>query len=191
MCILYIYYIKGCIYFLYYFHQYRSFNYKDFIVNNNKINNFQDNMGNYNEITKLKNELSKANKRIEQQNLIINDLRNKLNNYNIEFNNLNNDINKNKQKLNKNINSKIQNNANLNDIVNVNFISTGQNIQFSVDCAKNTIFAEVEEKLYKQYPQYRETNNSFIANGTQVLRFKTIAENNIVNDLPITLIEPE
>ena len=148
-------------------------------------------MGNYNEITKLKNELSKANKRIEQQKLIINNLRNKLNNYNIEINNLNNDINNNKPQLNKNINSKLQNNANLNDIVNVNFISTGQNIHFSIDCTKNTIFAELEEKLYKYYPEYRETNNIFIANGGIILRFKTLAENNIVNDSPITLVEPE
>ena len=49
---------------------------------------------------------------------------------------------------------------------------------------------EIEEKLYKQYPQYRETNNSFLANGTQVLRFKTIAENKIGNGLPVTLVVP-
>ena len=139
----------------------------------------------------MKNELSQASKTIEQQKLIINDLRNKLKNYNIAINNLNNDTNNNKPKLNNNINIKIQNNANLNDIVNVNFISTGQNIHFSVDCDKNTIFAEVEEKLYKQYPEYRETNNIFIAKGRTILRFKTLAENNIVNDFPITLVEPE
>ena len=52
------------------------------------------------------------------------------------------------------------------------------------------LHAEIEEKLYKQYPQYRETNNNFLANGTQVLRFKTIAENNIGNGLPVTLIVP-
>ena len=54
---------------------------------------------------------------------------------------------------------------------------------------KNT-FAEIEEKLYKQYPQYRETNNTFLANGKPVLRFKTIDENKIGNGLPVTLIVP-
>ena len=70
----------------------------------------------------------------------------------------------------------------------VNFISTAQNVHFAAKCLKTNTFAEVEEKLYKQYPQYRESNNTFIANGTTVLRFKTIAENNIGNGLPVTLV---
>ena len=81
-------------------------------------------------------------------------------------------------------------NINMNDIMSVNFISMDQNVHFSVGCLKTNTFAEVEEKLYKQYPEYRETNNNFIANGTQVLRFKTIAENKIGNGLPVTLIVP-
>ena len=72
----------------------------------------------------------------------------------------------------------------------VNFISSDKNIHYAVTCLKANTFAEIEEKLYKQYPQYRETNNNFIANGTQVLRFKTIAENKIENGFPVTLIVP-
>ena len=55
---------------------------------------------------------------------------------------------------------------------------------------KSNTFAEIEEKLYKQYPQYRETNNNFISNDKQILRFKTIDENKIGNGLPVTLIVP-
>ena len=72
----------------------------------------------------------------------------------------------------------------------VNFISSDKTIHFAASCLKTNTFAEIEEKLYKQYPQYRETNNTFIANGTQVLRFKTIEENKICNRLPVTLIVP-
>ena len=72
----------------------------------------------------------------------------------------------------------------------VNFISMDQTVHLAVGCTKQNTFAEVEEKLYKQYPQYRETNNNFVANGMQVLRFKTISENNIGNGLPVTLIVP-
>ena len=72
----------------------------------------------------------------------------------------------------------------------VNFISSDQNVHYAATCLKTNTFAEIEEKLYKQYPQYRETNNSFIANGTEVLRFKTIVENKIGNGLPVTLIVP-
>ena len=72
----------------------------------------------------------------------------------------------------------------------VNFISTDQNVHYAVECLKRNTFAEIEEKLYQQYPQYRETNNNFIANGKVVLRFKTIAENGIGTGLPVTLIVP-
>ncbi len=63
-------------------------------------------------------------------------------------------------------------------------------MHYAVTCIKTDIFAEVEEKLYRQYPRFRETNNSFIANGNLVLRFKTIAENRIGNGLPVTLVVP-
>jgi len=72
----------------------------------------------------------------------------------------------------------------------VNFISTDQNVHCVVACLKKNTFAEIEEKLYQQYPKYRETNNSFLANGREVLRFKTISENNIGNSLPVNLIVP-
>ena len=146
----------------------------------------------------LKNQLIKANKIIEQQKLKIEELQNKLNNYNNTINNYNNIINQKDNELNNlrtqlnNINNNMNNNININmnDIMSVNFISMDQNVHFSVRCLKTNTFAEVEEKLYKQYPEYRETNNNFIANGAQVLRFKTIAENKIGNGLPVTLIVP-
>ena len=145
---------------------------------------------NNNEINNLKNELTKARKIIEQQKLTINDLQNKLNNSNNIINNLNNEINNYKNIISKelnNIKSQLNNNIPNN---NVNFISSDHNVHFAASCLKTNTFAEIEEKLYKQYPQYRETNNNFLANGTQVLRFKTIAENNIGNGLPVTLIVP-
>ena len=165
-------------------------------------NNNQNTLAsNNNEIDNLKNELTKARKIIEQQKLTINELQNKLNNSNNIINNLNNEINNYKNIISKkdlelnNIKSQLNNNipnnnVNFNDIMCVNFISSDQNVHFSVPCLKTNTFAEIEEKLYKQYPQYRETNNNFLANGTQVLRFKTIAENNIGNGLPVTLIVP-
>ena len=193
MCILFIYYI------------YRVYIFIIIIIFQFKSNNYQDFIGNYNnnEINNLKNELSKANKIIEQQKYIINDLQNKLNkcnNYEIQINNLNNiiiqkdnEINNLKNQLNNinNIsNNNISNNVNFNEIVVVNFISMEQNVHYAIAALKNNTFAEIEEKLYKQYPKYRETNNNFITNGSTVLRFKTIAENKISNGLPVTLIVP-
>ena len=111
---------------------------------------------------------------INQKDLELNNLRMQLNN----MNNMNNNIHSNNMFINKN------------DMMCVNFISMDQNVHFAVSCLKTNTFAEVEEKLYKQYPQYRETNNSFLAHGSQVLRFKTIAENKIGTGLPVTLVVP-
>jgi len=139
-------------------------------------------------------DLKKANKIIEQQNKTINDLQNELNNYKAIINNFIRDINNISRKdsefnkLKSQLDNNRNNNVNLNDIVCVNFISSDKKVHFAISCLKTETFAEVEEKLYKQYPQYRETNNNFIANGAPVLRFKTIDENKIGNGLPVTLI---
>jgi len=76
------------------------------------------------------------------------------------------------------------------DIISVNFTSTDQKINYSFPCAKNEIFAVIEEKLYKEYPEYRETNNYFVQKGQQILRFKTLEENKINPGFPILLIKP-
>ena len=169
-------------------------------MGNNNQNIIQSN--NNDEINKLRNELTKANKVIEQQKLTINELQNKLNNYNNTINNLNNDINNYRNIISKkdielnNYKSQLNNNiipnnkVYINDMMCVNFISSDKNVHFAVPCLKTNTFAEVEEKLYKQYPQYRGTNNTFLANGMQVLRFKTIDENKIGNGLSVTLIVP-
>ena len=166
-------------------------------------NDNQNNLSQSDEINNLKNELNKANKIIEQQKSTINELQNKLNNYNTNINNYQNIINQkdieinnlksklnNLQSNNNNVPNNIQNNINFNDVLCVNFISSDQNVHYAAACLKTDTFAEIEEKLYKQYPQYRETNNNFIANGREVLRFKTIGDNKIGNGLPVTLIVP-
>ena len=76
-----------------------------------------------------------------------------------------------------------------NKITCVTFISTDQKIICGLKCLVTDTFAEVEEKLYKIYPEYRETNNIFQVNGRQVLRFKTIEENNIHEGQGVQLIK--
>lgn len=71
------------------------------------------------------------------------------------------------------------------------FTSTDQTINYSIPCIATDIFAKVEEELYKEYPEYRETNNFFISNGKEILRFKTISENNIGKGYPVILCIPE
>ena len=86
------------------------------------------------------------------------------------------------------INSDITNDKN--DIINIEFISSDKKINYTIDCLKSQYFYEIEEKLYEKYPKYRESNNYFIVDGKEILRFKTIGENEIRNGLPVTMIIP-
>ena len=112
---------------------------------------------------------------------------------------LQNIINQKNEELNK-LKKNLQNN-NINNIGNqnnfkkfndkcVNFISSDQKIAYAIPCSGNDIFAEIEEILYREYPEYRETNNMFLANGKEILRFKSINDNKIGTGRPIMLIKP-
>ena len=114
-----------------------------------------------------------------------------------EMNNLKNII---KQKEDEIINLKFKiknikafNKASFNndDIISIHFISSNKNINCPIKCLKTDTFAEVEEKLYQKYQEYRETNNKFLSNGKTVMRFKTIIENYINDGDIIELIKIE
>ena len=83
------------------------------------------------------------------------------------------------------INNKKESKYPRNQILSVNFVSIDKNINFSIPCIKSDIFAVVEEKLYKQFPKCRETNNNFSYKNNQILRFKTISQNNIIDGTPV------
>ena len=103
--------------------------------------------------------------------------------------NLNNINELKKQIQNINLN-KNGTNINTKDMKCVTFITTDQSIFYGIPCNGNSTFAEVEEKLYKEYPEYRETNNLFYANGKEILRFKTINDNLIGTGKPVMLVKP-
>ena len=180
----------------------------DFIEKNNSGKNIQNTNVNTNlyenEIKELKEKLNKANKIIERQTLEIQELNNQINilrniDNNNQINDLkneinikNNQINELKHKLeNINLNNNgINEQINKKDIKVVSFITTDQSLFYAIPCSGNDTFAEIEEKLYKEYSEYRETNNTFLANGKEILRFKTINENKIGTGKPIILIKP-
>ena len=166
-------------------------------VNQNSDNN-KDN--NNEQIKNLQKELNETKKKIEQKDLIINDLKSKLN---FSNNNVNSykkiieqkEIELNNVKLELNSNNKANdflfpNNVNRKEIMVVNFISTDNKLHYAIACTSNNTFAEVEEKLYQQFPEYQETNNNFLGHGQSVLRFKTISQNKIGDGFPVTLVVP-
>ena len=198
----------GCIINIYNINlQYYSLNYQDFLednkiknqnlqINNNKDNKNIKELEQYKiennklkndiiilntEITKLKNDLQKANKIIagfqnQAQNININEikkLKDEINLKNFEINQLKIELQNEKNKSNQNM-------VDFNNIISFKFTSTDQVINNVVVTAlKTDVLAKLEDELYKEYPQFRETNNTLIINGGIGLRFKTIGENKI------------
>ena len=54
---------------------------------------------------------------------------------------------------------------------------------------ENELFDDVEKKIYGIFSEYKEINNNFMIGDRQVLRFKTMSENNIKNNDKIILIK--
>jgi len=167
-------------------------NYNDLLqqLNNEKLKNkkLED------EIQRLKNklnELKNNNNNLINEN---NNLKLKLGNSNQlnqmnQFNQMNiNEINNLRQIIiqkDKEINElklKIPNEyVKMKNIMVINFLSTDQNIRCGIPCLANDTIAEVEEKLYQQFNEFRNTNNILLSGGNIILRFKKIRENNIHN----------
>lgn len=85
------------------------------------------------------------------------------------------------QKKNKNEN---QDNANTDedeDIISVIFSSLDQKIHFSVACKKDDSFSVVEQKLYKEYSEYKDKEKYFLVNGNKIDVNKSLKENKIKN----------
>ena len=72
-------------------------------------------------------------------------------------------------------------------VITTLIISTDQKVMYPIACKNTTPFIKVEEKLYEEYPEFKETENYFLFSGNKIKRFKTIGENKIKNGMPIML----
>ena len=171
------------------------------------------------EIQKLRNELS-ASKQIQlQQTQTINSLTfqiqqlqnenqnqnlklNQFNQMNMQNNQMNiNEINRLNQiimqkdnqikELEFNLQKNNKNKIYMDDIMVVNFMSVDQSINTGIACTAENTLAEVEEKLYQMYNEYRNTNNILMHEGNVALRFKKIKENKIKNGDKIIIDIPQ
>ena len=142
-----------------------------------ELENYKD------ENKKLKIDLEKANKIIENlkkyqnQNSNIKDLQDENKNLKNQLYLKENEINQLKLKIKNN--NKNDNYVKLDDIIVINFTSTDSSINYGIKCVVTDTSAEVEEKLYQIYDEFRNTNNMFTINGRIILRFKNLKENNI------------
>ena len=123
------------------------------------------------------NKIIKSFQKNQKENSNIKTLENEIKNLKNQLYLKENEINQMKLKI-KNNNAKI-NLVNLDDIIVINFVSTDSSITHGIKCLETNTFAEVEEKLYQIYDEFRNTNNMFTIKGRTILRFKTLKENNI------------
>ena len=165
-------------------------------VNRRSCDNFIDNNDNQNMPKINVNMMNSNNFNNQDLNNQISELKNENSNLKNEIINLKKTI-KLKEEENEELKSRIdilinksENKPKLVDfdkIKIIQFISMDHSVICPIKCLSTDIFAEVEEKLYKIYPEYRETNNSFQVNGRNILRFKTIEENNIPDGIGVQI----
>ena len=68
----------------------------------------------------------------------------------------------------------------------INFVSMGnQDIgHYNLVCKNNDLFIRLEERLYEDFPKFKEYETYFEVNGKRIKRFKTLEQNNIkTNDV--------
>ena len=160
----------------------------------NSQNNFQSQIINYqNQIKELKRELNNE----KNKNIILKNenatLQNKIN---ILFNE--NKTLKDKIKLLENflasknieqqkllsdtiLNNKITSIKPGEEIISVNFVSMGNNDigHYSLICKNTDLFVRLEERLYEDFPEFKNYETYFEVNTKRIKRFKTIDENKI------------
>ena len=161
--------------------------------NNNLINELnkykEENMKLKRQINNLQQEINKLNNKLQNANQSVINIQQQQINYINEINNLKLQL-KDKERELKDLNNNKNKDGyvNRNNIMVVHFLSGDGKINQGIDCLKTDTFAQVEEKLYKIYDEYRDNyNNTFLARGNVIKRFKTMSENNIKNGDKIQL----
>ena len=155
-------------------------------MDENKLNK------NYNELEKELNEEKEKNKKLNEKIIILekelNDERNKVKMLQDKINNSSGVVElqkllelKNKEieelQLNKN---PLYNMKPGEKIYALSLTSIDQKIgHYAIACKNTDTFVRLEEKLYEDYPEYKDKETYFIKNGDKIKRFKSLDENNI------------
>ena len=63
-------------------------------------------------------------------------------------------------------------------------------VNFTIPCKSTDLFVRLEERLYNDYPKYRNFETFFMVNTRRILRFKTL-ENKIKSGDIISLFTNE
>ena len=130
-------------------------------------------------IQKLKEEKNKNSLLLKEIDNEKKELQKKINEFKKEIDLKNKEINDLKKKLE---NNDLVTTINPGEkVIAVNFTSIDQTINYPLACKNTTLLSRLEEKVYNDYPNYKEHNTYLTVNGRITKRFKTLEENKIEN----------
>ena len=114
----------------------------------------------------------------------INELKQQLNNEKNKYQILLNEMQNSQNKNNINNDSGITSVQPGEKIIAINFVSMGtQDIgHYCMVCKNTDMFVRLEEKLYKDYPIFKDYETYFEIKTKRIKRFKTLDENGIKNN---------
>ena len=139
-------------------------------------------------------QLTNENNKLKEKINILNNEISKIQGFKDKIKKLENELNKKNNEIQQLLikNNNIQNNNEITSIrpgekiIGLNFVSMGnQNIMnYNLVCKNVDLFVRLEERLYEDFPQFKEYETYFEVNGKRIKRFKTIEQNNIkTNDV--------
>ena len=73
----------------------------------------------------------------------------------------------------------ISNELLLEKVFAINFISTDEKINYPMACLSSEKFEKVEERLYQEFPELRQKNIYFMANGNIIDKSASLEQNKI------------
>ena len=150
--------------------------------NKNLQNNYEIQI---NELKRQKKKKKNKNQKLMEEN---NNLKNLIQKYEITIKSLKDEINKKnieigQYKLDKQSDDYITSIKPGEKIMAVNFVSMGNNDigHYALPCKNTDLFVRLEERLYNDFPQFKNYETYFEVNTKRIKRFKTLEENNIKN----------
>ena len=91
--------------------------------------------------------------------------------------------------VNINQNSNEMTNKEIENIFTINFISIERKLNYSIPCKCTDIFKDIEKKLYIEYPELKNKNLYFLANGNIINRYETLEKNKIIKNTTFLINE--
>ena len=114
------------------------------------------------------NSNNENNKKIKEMEKKIKEMEKIIKSKNLEINKLKSNNDKNKIT-----------NIETGEIIAIFFTSVNQDIHRPISCKSTDTFVKIEEKIYNEYPKYKDYNTYLTVNGNVIKRFKTLEENGI------------